>query len=119
MITDADRNKARFFASLFGGNGLAENAQVELVATELAAMREGSPTGIEAAVCADIARRQAHGVAKYGQTVADNPLQLRAWLQHAYEETLDTAVYLKRAMAELEQSEAKLREFIAKFKEGA
>jgi hypothetical protein len=30
--------------------------------------------------------------------VADNPLPLRAWLQHAYEEALDQAIYLKRAM---------------------
>lgn len=61
-----------------------------------------TPTGIEAAVCADIARRQALGIAKYGTTVADNPLELRQWLQHAYEEVLDQAVYLKRAMAEMD-----------------
>lgn len=59
-----------------------------------------NPTGIEALVCADIARRQAHGVQKYGQTVAANPLPLRAWLQHAYEESLDFSIYLRRAMEE-------------------
>lgn len=61
-----------------------------------------APTGIESAVCADIARRQALGIAKYRTTVADNPLELRQWLQHAYEEVLDQAVYLKRAMAEMD-----------------
>lgn len=60
------------------------------------------PTGIEAEVCADIARRQALGMAKYGVTVVGNPLPLREWLQHAYEETLDTAVYLRRAIAEID-----------------
>lgn len=60
-----------------------------------------NPTGIEAQVCADIAARQARGIAKYGTTVADNPLTLNEWLQHAYEEALDMAVYLKRAMAGL------------------
>lgn len=60
-------------------------------------------TGTEAAVCADIFKRQQLGIAKYGVTVADNPLHLRAWLQHAYEETLDQAVYLKRAIEELDQ----------------
>ena len=60
------------------------------------------PTGIELEVCRDIARRQAVGLSKYGQTVADNPLPLQSWLQHAYEECLDQAVYLKRAMRELE-----------------
>jgi hypothetical protein len=63
-----------------------------------------APTGTEARVCADIARRQALGVAKYGTTVADNPLPLRAWLQHAYEETLDQAVYLRRAMDEIDRA---------------
>lgn len=59
------------------------------------------PTGIEAMVCEDIARRQAHGVAKYGQTLAENPLALPDWLQHAYEEAIDLALYLKRARCEL------------------
>ena len=61
------------------------------------------PTGIEAQVCEDIARRQALGIAKYGQTVAENPLKLREWLQHAYEETLDNAVYLRRAIDEIDK----------------
>jgi hypothetical protein len=62
---------------------------------------DGSPSGVEAAVCADIAKRQQVGIAKYGMTVAANPLPLREWLQHAYEECLDQAVYLRRAMDEL------------------
>jgi hypothetical protein len=57
-------------------------------------------TGIEAIVCADIAARQMLGVEKYGTTVADNPLTLKEWLQHAYEECLDQAVYLRRAIDE-------------------
>jgi len=61
-------------------------------------------SGTEARVCADIAHRQAMGLKKYGTTVADNPLPFRAWLQHAYEETLDQAVYLKRAMDQLDAS---------------
>ena len=58
--------------------------------------------GIEANVCLDIGSRQEMGIAKYGTTVADNPLSLRQWLQHAYEETLDKAIYLKRAIAEID-----------------
>lgn len=61
------------------------------------------PQGTEKSVCDDIARRQEMGVAKYGMTVANNPLELREWLQHAYEETLDKAVYLKRAIEEVEK----------------
>jgi len=61
------------------------------------------PTGVEAAVCEDIARRQQMGIAKYGTTVAENPLDLREWLLHLYEELLDAAVYAKRAIFELEE----------------
>lgn len=61
------------------------------------------PEGIEADLCAEIAARQAKGIQKYGTTVADNPLTLREWLQHALEEALDQAVYLKRAIAELDK----------------
>ena len=63
--------------------------------------------GVEAEVCADIARRQALGKNKYGTTVAENQLSLRAWLHHAYEETLDKAVYLKRAIAEIDAQQAR------------
>lgn len=63
-----------------------------------------APTGTEASVCADIAARQALGLRKYGQTVAQNPLELKAWLQHAYEEALDLAVYLKRAIEEVDRN---------------
>ena len=66
------------------------------------------PEGIEAEVCADIARRQAFGQNKYGTTVAENPLSLRAWLVHAYEESLDLPIYLKRAIAEIDAQQAKL-----------
>ncbi len=60
------------------------------------------PSGTEARVCVDIAMRQQLGLAKYGTTVEGNPLPLRDWLRHAYEETLDCAIYLKRAMQELD-----------------
>lgn len=63
------------------------------------------PDGIESQLCAEIAARQQRGIAKYGTTVADNPLSLRQWLQHALEECLDQAVYLKRAIAEIDAQE--------------
>ena len=65
-------------------------------------------SGIEAMVCDDIAKRQQVGIAKYGTTVAGNPLTHAQWLQHAYEECLDMAVYLKRAMAELQTTSGKI-----------
>lgn len=62
-----------------------------------------SVSGTEARVCEDIASRQEKGVAKYGTTVEGNPLTLKQWLKHAYEETLDQAIYLKRAIEELDK----------------
>ena len=56
----------------------------------------------ESLVCMDISVRQQIGLKKYGQSVAQNQLTLRQWLQHAYEECLDQAVYLKRAMQEID-----------------
>ena len=57
----------------------------------------------ETEVCADIKRRQELGIAKYGTTVAQNPLELRQCLQHSYEEKLDDALYMKRAIQELDK----------------
>lgn len=55
-------------------------------------------TGTEAQVCADIAKRQRRGLAKYGKTVIGNPLSFAQWLQHFYEELLDGAIYAKRIL---------------------
>ena len=60
--------------------------------------------GVEAEVCADIARRQAFGENKYGMIVAENPSSLRARLLHAYEETLDLSVYLRRCIEEIDKN---------------
>jgi hypothetical protein len=63
-------------------------------------------SGTESRVCLDIIQRQLVGLKKYGTTVEDNPLSLREWLQHAYEECLDQAVYLRRAMEELDENKS-------------
>lgn len=60
-------------------------------------------SGTEQRVCEDISKRQQLGVSKYGTTVEQNPLKMREWLQHAYEECLDQAVYLKRAIEEMDK----------------
>ncbi len=58
----------------------------------------------ELEVIRDIMRRKDAGLAKYGTSVAENPLELREWLQHQYEELLDAAIYCKRAMQELDRA---------------
>lgn len=60
---------------------------------------------IEDSVCGDIQRRAALGLQKYGVTLERTDINLRGWLQHAYEEALDLACYLKRLMMELEKQE--------------
>ena len=62
-----------------------------------------STDDIEYMVAADIFERQRIGLKKYGVSVKDNPLPLRDWLQHAYEESLDHAIYLRRAMNEIDK----------------
>lgn len=88
------------------------DAQLELVRGlphRRLSMTDPSPTGIEALVCRDIASRQQRGIAKYGTTVSENPLQLREWLSHQYEELLDAAVYCRRAMAEIDRDQPDLK----------
>lgn len=67
---------------------------------------EGEGSGVtdtESLVIADIRDRQEKGIAKYGVTVARNPLSLREWLQHSYEEKLDDLIYMKRAIQEMDR----------------
>lgn len=59
---------------------------------------------IEVLVMEDIIRRKDAGLAKYGTSVKDNPLPLREWLQHQYEELLDAAIYCRRAIEELDRA---------------
>lgn len=52
----------------------------------------------ESLVCVDIRYRQQLGIRKYGTTLADNPLTEDQWIEHAYHEALDLALYLRRLM---------------------
>ena len=54
------------------------------------------------AVMADLNRRSEVGIKKYNTTLERTDLELRDWLQHAYEECLDQANYLKRSIMELD-----------------
>jgi len=57
---------------------------------------------IATAVAADIMQRADVGLRKYGVTLAREDLELEDWLQHAYEECLDHANYLKRSILMLQ-----------------
>ena len=57
------------------------------------------------AVREDLLKRSKRGIEKYGVTLDREDLSLRDWLQHAYEETLDNANYLKKAIIMLDEGE--------------
>lgn len=53
-------------------------------------------------VAAKMIERSRFGLAKYGQTVETNPLNLIEWLTHLQEELMDAVVYLERIKEEME-----------------
>lgn len=53
-------------------------------------------------IIADLVEREAMGYKKYGTTVDKANLNNKQWMQHAYEEALDFAVYLKVLMSNYE-----------------
>lgn len=48
----------------------------------------------------DLQSREQRGKSKYGTTMDRSDLNHKEWLQHAYEEALDMALYLKKAIGE-------------------
>ena len=56
---------------------------------------------IEDEVCEEIQARAERGLNKYGVTMEREDLTIVEWLQHALEESLDLAVYLKRLQHEI------------------
>ena len=55
-----------------------------------------------AGLCEFHRNRAAFGLNKYGVTTMRNDFTLRNWLQHALEECMDQAVYLRRAITILD-----------------
>lgn len=68
-----------------------------------------TPCATNNKVIDDLRRRAALGYAKYGTTVADNPLARKLWMVHAYEEALDFAVYLRR-LIDMEEGECERKD---------
>ena len=49
-------------------------------------------------VITDIIQREQKGLETYGTTMDRNDLTQEQWLNHAYEEALDFAIYLKKLL---------------------
>ena len=57
------------------------------------------PSAILQIVIAELKVREERGLMKYGTTVDRTDLTQAQWMQHAYEEALDLAIYLKKVMS--------------------
>ena len=62
------------------------------------------PGDVTAAVKADLDARTERGIQKYGTKLGSAGLSERAILQHAYEEALDLAQYLKTRLMEIDDA---------------
>lgn len=54
----------------------------------------------------DLLRRSEIGIQKYNTTLDRNDLEIVDWLQHAYEECLDQANYLKKCILIIKNDKA-------------
>lgn len=57
-----------------------------------------TPSNLLQSVIMDLRVREEKGLNTYGTTMDRKDLTQKEWLQHAYEEALDLALYLKKLM---------------------
>lgn len=60
----------------------------------------GRPKQVYAQVLLDLRAREKMGIEKYGVSVDKAKLDAVQWMQHAYEESLDHAIYMKKLILE-------------------
>jgi hypothetical protein len=61
------------------------------------------PSKLLQSVIMDLKIREERGLATYGTTMDRKDLSKQEWLQHAYEEALDLALYLKKLMEDYDK----------------
>lgn len=59
------------------------------------------------AVIFDLLSREDKGILEYGTTMDRKDLSHEQWVQHAYEEALDLAIYLKKIIKTKQDASAK------------
>jgi hypothetical protein len=62
------------------------------------------PSAILSQVIADLKIREEQGLKTYGTTMDRKDLTETQWLNHAYEEALDLALYLKKLITQRRKS---------------
>ena len=63
----------------------------------------GRPKQVYAQVILDLRSREKMGIEKYGVSVDKAELDTLKWMQHAYEESLDHAIYMKKIILEAQK----------------
>jgi hypothetical protein len=63
----------------------------------------GRPKQVYAQVMLDLRAREKMGIEKYGVSVDKAKLDTLQWMQHAYEESLDHAIYMKKIILEAQK----------------
>ena len=80
-------------------------------------IKEDMEDSIVESVRQDLLDRSQAGIKKYNNTLDRDDLELSDWLQHAYEELLDGALYLKRAKQDAEELNEQFDEIVREFYE--
>ena len=70
-------------------------------------MKTQVPSNVATLVAIEIAKREVRGLEKYGTTLDRTDLNSISLVTHAYEETLDLAMYLRRLLCLLENEDKK------------
>lgn len=69
----------------------------------------GRPKQVYAQVMIDLRDREKMGIEKYGVSVDKAELNALQWMQHAYEESLDHAIYMKKLILEAHREIARAK----------
>ena len=69
----------------------------------------GRPKQVYAQVMFDLRAREKMGIEKYGVSVDKAKLETLQWMQHAYEESLDHAIYMKKLILEAHRQIARAK----------
>ena len=69
----------------------------------------GRPKQVYAQVMLDLRAREKMGVEKYGVSVDKAELNTLQWMQHAYEESLDHAIYMKKIILQAHRDIARAK----------
>jgi len=64
----------------------------------------------------DLLNRSEVGIKKYNTTLDRDDLSIEDWIQHAYEENLDSALYLKRLKADITKLNEKFDNLVRDYK---